>query len=108
MVFDNQSYFPTRNVLNSAPQRTELQHTSDFSDYFLEKGNFVRLENITLGYNFNTDKIDWLGRARIYASANNLFTITNYSGIDPATIGIDIFNIYPKSRSVSLGVNLTF
>lgn len=108
MVFDNPSYFPTRNVLNTAPDRTELQGSSDFSDYFLEKGNFVRLENITIGYNFKLKRNKIIKTAHAYIAGNNLFTITNYSGIDPSTIGIDIFNVYPKSTSVTLGLNLTF
>ena len=117
MVFDNPSYFPTRNVLNSAPERTELTGSSDFSDYFLEKGNFVRLENITLGYTFKTSNIDWLSKARVFVSGNNLFTITKYSGIDPSpigvglndrTIGIDIFNVYPKSATITFGFNMVF
>jgi iron complex outermembrane receptor protein len=108
MVFDNPSYFPTRNVLNSAPDRTLLNGPSDFSDYFLEKGSFVRLENITIGYTFNTKELNWLSRARVFVAANNLWTITNYKGIDPSTIGIDIFNVYPKSTSVTFGLNVTF
>ncbi|MGD9991978.1 MAG: SusC/RagA family TonB-linked outer membrane protein [Salinivirgaceae bacterium] len=108
MVFDNPSYFPTRNVLNSAPDRTLLNGPSDFSDYFLEKGSFVRLENITVGYTFNTKELDWMSRARVFVAANNLWTITNYTGIDPSTIGIDIFNVYPKSTSVTFGLNVTF
>ncbi len=108
MVFDNPSYFPTRNILVTAPDRTELKGSSDFSDYFLEKGNFVRLENITIGYNFNIKENKLIKSARAYIAGNNLITITNYSGIDPSTIGIDIFNVYPKSTSVTLGFNLIF
>ncbi len=108
MVFDNPSYFPTRNVLASAADRKYLDGPSDFSDYWLEKGDFFRLENLTIGYNYTPEEIDWMQRLRVYVSGNNLWTITNYSGIDPSTIGIDIFNIYPKSTSVSLGVNVTF
>jgi len=109
MVFDNPSYFPTRNVLASAPDRADiLTGSSDFSDYFLEKGNFLRLENITIGYNFDTSNVWWLGKARAYVSGNNLMTLTNYTGIDPSTIGIDIFNVYPKSTSFTCGVNFTF
>ena len=108
MVFDNPSYFPTRNVLSSAPDRTELQGPSDFSDYFLERGDFIRLENITIGYNFKLKQNKLVKSARAYVAGNNLVTLTNYSGIDPSTIGIDIFNVYPKSTSVTLGFNLLF
>lgn len=108
MVFGNPSYFPTRNVLNSAPANTLLTGPSDFSDYFLEKGNFFRLENITVGYNVNTKNSKWIKKARFYVAGNNLWTISNYSGIDPSTVGIDIFNIYPKSSSATFGLNVSF
>ncbi len=108
MVFDNPTYFPTRNVLNTAPERTLLKGPSDFSDYFLEKGDFVRLENITIGYSINAAKYNWLNKARIFVSGNNLWTITKYTGIDPSSIGVDIFNVYPKSTSVTMGFNLVF
>jgi TonB-dependent starch-binding outer membrane protein SusC len=108
MVFDNPSYFPTRNVLNSAPERTELVEASAFSDYFLEKGNFLRLENITIGYTLQLQESETIKSARLFIAGNNLLTLTKYTGIDPSTIGIDIFNIYPKSTSVTAGFNLTF
>ena len=108
MVFDNPSYFGVRNVLNSSTEREYLTEASQFSSYWLEKGDFVRLENLTIGYNFIPENIDWLDRFRVYVAGNNLWTITNYSGIDPGTIGVDIFNIYPKSTSVTLGVNVVF
>ncbi len=108
MVFGNPNYFPTRNVLSSAPDNTALSGPSVFSDYFLEKGNFVRLENVTVGYNFDTSNQKWLGKARLFAAANNLFTITNYKGIDPSAIGVDLFNVYPKSRSFTIGLNASF
>ena len=108
MVFDNPTYFPTRNILNSAPERTELSGPSAFSDYFLERGDFVRLENITIGYSLNKLNFKNISTARVFVNANNLMTLTGYSGIDPGTIGIDIFNVYPKSTSVTLGFSMTF
>ena len=107
MVFDNPSYFPTRNVLSTAPQRTELIEASAFSDYFLERGDFLRLD-ITVGYTLQFDNVEFIKAARIFVAGNNLFTLSNYTGIDPSTIGIDIFNIYPKSTSVTAGFNMTF
>jgi len=107
MVFDNPNYFPNRNILNSSKDRN-ISGNSDWSDYWLEKGDFVRLENVTIGYNIPVDKVNWLSRAKVFVSGNNLLTLTSYTGIDPSSIGIDIFNVYPKSTSVSCGINLTF
>lgn len=84
-----------------------------FSDRYLENGSYIRLDYATLGYTlkFNKDKIK---SARLYLTANNLFVITDYRGIDPeinlsgTEPGIDIHNFYPKTRSFMLGVNLNF
>ena len=43
----------------------------------------MRLDNMSLGYTFNTKKIDWLDKARVYVAGQNLFVITGYKGVDP-------------------------
>jgi iron complex outermembrane receptor protein len=83
------------------------------SDRFLEKGDYLRLDNATLGYTFKVNP-KTVNKLRLYASMNNLFVITNYRGIDPEinlgglTPGIDNNNYYPKTRSYILGVNVIF
>ncbi len=81
------------------------------SDRFIEDGSYVRIKNVTLGYTLPkayTEKLK-LTTARIYASGQNLYTFTNYSGIDPevGVNGID-FNVYPVTRTISFGVNVSF
>ena len=88
------------------------------SSHWVEDGSYLRLKNLTIGYTLPegiADKLT-LSKARVYISSQNLFTITKYSGIDPE-IGIQngspIFNgvdngIYPASRFVTVGVNVTF
>lgn len=84
------------------------------SSRFIEDGSFLRLDNATLGYRFNVSNSKYFKQARIYATGQNLFTITNYTGVDPEVSlgglapGIDNRNYYPKTRSFILGVNLTF
>ena len=83
------------------------------SDRFLENGTYLRLDNATLGYSLKT-KIAAISKLRFYVSGNNLFTITNYRGIDPEinigglTPGIDSKNFYPKTRSIIIGANIVF
>jgi TonB-dependent starch-binding outer membrane protein SusC len=83
------------------------------SDRFLEDGTYVRLDNATLGYSLKT-KIQGISKLRFYVSGNNLFTITDYRGIDPEiniggiTPGIDAKNFYPKTRSFIIGANIMF
>lgn len=82
---------------------------SRISSRFLEDGSYLRIKNITMGYSFPEV---WLSRyrvqqIRIYASAQNLLTFTNYSGFDPEVPynGVD-YNVYPVTRVLSLGLNI--
>ncbi len=84
------------------------------SDFFVEDGSFLRLKNLTLGYNFDLSKTK-IGaqKLRIYFAANNLWTLTGYSGYDPEigsssvlSTGID-YGLYPQPRSFVFGLNLT-
>jgi len=87
----------------------ELQYVS----HFIEKGDFWKIDNITLGYNFTFNN-KYIKRLRLYASGSNLITITGYSGIDPevnvSTLdpGVDAINRYPSTRSYTFGAMVTF
>ena len=91
-------------------------NTNLFSDYYVEDASFLRLQNVQLGYSISERKLvkTGLSKLRIYLSANNLFTITDYSGFDPSAgsnspigNGIDK-GFYPVATSYLLGVNLKF
>lgn len=84
------------------------------SSYLIQDGSFVRLKNVVLGYRFKFNK--GIESLRIYASAQNLFTITGYKGFDPEVNskgqnnlqqGID-YNAYPLSRTYMFGLNIAF
>jgi TonB-linked SusC/RagA family outer membrane protein len=84
------------------------------SDRFVEDGSYLRCKNISLGYTL--PEIKGINRARIYISANNLFTVTNYSGFDPevnsyggsnTAIGVDNL-VYPTAKTFLGGVQITF
>jgi len=88
------------------------------ADVYIEDGSYVRLKNITLGYNFpkNIASKILAKQIRVYISAQNLFTITKYKGLDPEANfydqnnlqqGVDL-GVYPNSRSYTVGVNVTF
>lgn len=86
----------------------ELQYVS----YYIEKGNYWKIDNVTLGYTFNFNT--WIKRLRIYGQISNLATITGYSGIDPEVSisglapGVDNKNRYPSTRTYTLGVSVKF
>ena len=77
------------------------------SDYFVENASFLKMDNITLGYSF--DKLFGASiNGRVYATVQNVFTITKYSGLDPEVAsGVD-GNIYPRPITTILGVSLNF
>ena len=112
------SNLPGRNVLREAvTSGVSRDQAKVFSSRFIEDGSFVRLDNISLGYNFSLPKL-YVSNARIFVSAQNLFTITGYSGADPevnseisrtgvAPLGVDYLS-YPRARTFSMGVNLSF
>ncbi|KPE52339.1 SusC/RagA family TonB-linked outer membrane protein [Chryseobacterium indologenes] len=78
-----------------------------FSDYFLHDASFLRLDNVTLGYNIEKifgNKLD----LRVYGSVNNAFIITKYKGQDPENFGGVDNNFYPRPRIYTLGFNFNF
>ncbi|SFW54475.1 SusC/RagA family TonB-linked outer membrane protein [Cellulophaga fucicola] len=109
----------------SEPSNTPLRWTQDnntnnypslrdgrtlyMSDYFIEKGSFVRLQNVSIGYNIKDLKTAWFKKGRIFMNGTNLFTITDFKGYDPELGGDGIYwGGYPKLRNWTLGVELTF
>ena len=82
------------------------------SDFYIEDGSYLRIRNVTLGYSLPKSLTSKLktGSIRIYGTANNLYTITKYSGFDPE-IGLDNNGLdvgrYPQGRTFILGINLT-
>ena len=84
------------------------------SDLWLEDGDFIRLENVTAGYNFQMESIKYIESVRLSLTGNNLLLITDYSGIDPE-LNLSGGNgsggdngIYPRTRSVAIGLNVKF
>ncbi|MCY1721562.1 TonB-dependent receptor [Prolixibacteraceae bacterium Z1-6] len=102
-------------VLNS---NESPENSNAFSSRFIENASFLRLSNITVGYTLDTKNIEWLGKARLYVTGNNLLVFTDYTGFDPEvsvdasengvpSMGID-YTSYPKPRTFTLGVNIQF
>lgn len=113
MFFGNKKWLPN-NVLESAfGKHDQLDDDPQYSDYYLENGSFVKIDNVTLGYNFNLNT-PHVRNLYVYLTARNLATITSYSGIDPELqdtgfeSGIDSRGFYPRTQSWSFGVNIGF
>jgi TonB-dependent starch-binding outer membrane protein SusC len=104
----------TNNIsADAANESMKDTRAGNYSDRFIEDGSYLRLDNATLGYTFDAAKLK-LKQLRVYITANNLFVITGYKGLDPevnqggASLGVDYNNFYPKTRTFMFGVNVTF
>lgn len=108
------SWSPT----NTGGTRPIIDATRDFANYyrrsnfFIEDGSFIRLQNVALGYRLPSTK--WLRNARVYVSGQNLFLITKYRGFDPEVNNQgqnslnrgDDYDAYPRPRTLTLGVQI--
>lgn len=97
---------------DSAVALTKKTH---FSDYYLEDGSYIKLDNITLGYTYTLPEGSSIEKLRFYVTGQNLFTLTKYSGLDPEVDttgvwsgGIDYCDFYPTVATFLFGLNVTF
>ena len=121
-AYGNNTYISGTNAMKNE-NLLKMSESSRVCSYYIEDASFARLDNMSIGYTFNTKNINWLQKARVYAAAQNLFVITGYKGLDPEVEifrgdasdsnagldpGIEPRNYFPKARSFTFGVNLTF
>ncbi len=98
-------------------------YSKAISSYYVEDGSYVRMRNIQLGYNVPPSYARWLSASRIYVQAENLFTWTRYTGLDPSLPTANVFGsggdirdqyrgidrgVYPSSRTFSIGLTTSF
>ena len=111
-VASNQGFYSalngsTPNNLHASVLKTNFVNPQYFSDYYVEDASFLRLDNLTLGYTLHGMRLP--PGTRIFGTAQNAFTITRYSGVDPLAgiNGIDN-NIYPRARTFTGGLTVAF
>ncbi len=132
MFMENPTY-TQYNLLKTAFNKIDgalLKSPLEFNSYYIENGDYWKIDNITLGYTIPANKIKFVSSARIYVSSLNTFIITGYSGIDPEVSqlngpvsaqsginvittsgldpGIDRRYVYPTTRTFTLGIDLKF
>jgi iron complex outermembrane receptor protein len=117
--FTQGSFANGRNVTKDVIGNGEgALNAPDVSTRFLQKGDFIRMQNFTLGYRVPMKSSKILSNARIFVTGQNLFTITKYDGQDPEvstnkslndipSFGID-YTAYPRARTWTVGVNVSF
>ncbi len=104
------------NKLKSAyNENAHIKGEKIMCDYFLENGNFLKLDNITIGWTPKL-KTKWISNLRVYGTIKNVFTITKYSGgMDPSSVdvtglwaGRGNMDLYPTSRNLTFGVQISY
>lgn len=123
-LIGSQASYNFVNTTNANPNIT----TAQFSDYYVEKADFLRLDNMSVGYNFNLKEESYLKGVRVSLAAQNLFTITGYDGINPEPVvadggdlsdlrsaqpnpliaGIERREAYFTATTVTVGLNINF
>lgn len=102
-----------RNIVHTQYENPEFIGDITYSSKYVEDASFLKLDNVTLNYNFNLQS-KYISRLSVFTSAQNVFWITGYDGIDPEVNlsglepGIDRLSYYPRSTSITIGVNATF
>lgn len=116
MFFSNPNNLPSLNASSSTLDWVAegLTNPASIADIYLEDASFLRLDFVSVSYDFKLDKKSKINGLKLFVAGNNLLLITGYSGIDPETtisglsFGIDQYNVYPKTKSVTFGLKATF
>ncbi len=113
MSYATTQWLPGANVLKES-LTIGLKESPRYNSYYIEDGSFLRLDNASVAYNFDTKGLYGIKKLRVYVTGQNLFVITKYTGLDPEIEmsgldpGVEGREYYPKSRTFSVGVNLSF
>lgn len=118
LTYMNMNIFPDYNVMKDAPRQNINDQTA--TDYWLEKGNYVNFDYVTIGWNVPIERVakvkKYVRSLRLAFTVNNLATITGYSGLSPminsstvnSTLGLDDKRGYPLARTYTLGLSINF
>jgi TonB-linked SusC/RagA family outer membrane protein len=126
LYHENLSEYSTSNLFSSVASTPDpVQADEKFSSYYIENGNYLKVDNLSIGYNVPLSKTGSIKTLRISLTAQNLLTITSFSGTDPelplsVNFNNDVntfpnepglesnYNYYPSTRTFTLGVNASF
>ncbi len=114
LSYGNKTALPNNLLRSAFGKYNELKDTYQYSDYYLQPGGFLKLDNVTLAYRFKL-KSEYVRSLRVYVSGQNLVTFTKYDGNDPDFVndtglgaGVDSRGPYPSTRQYTVGLNLGF
>lgn len=117
-IFEQVSRISSYNLINTKYFDPSYKGASAYNSYYLEDASFVKLDNFTVGYNFKFPVHNTITAARAYVSGQNLFYITNYTGVDPEVRytyggnvlvpGVEPLDSWVTTRTFTFGINLSF
>ena len=117
-MFEQVSRISTYNLIKTTYFQPEYKGPVAYNSHYVENSSFIKLDNLSFGYNFKLPSNSAISQARLYITGQNLFYITDYSGVDPEprysyegnvlAPGIEPLNSWVTTRTFTLGVNLTF
>lgn len=114
LYFGNLNWLPNNVLTSATTTHSHLHDAPQYSDYYLEQGDFVKLDNLTLGYSFKLKSRKWVRNLRVYVSGQNLATFTAYKGSTPELNdtgfepSVEGRSFYPVTSTVMFGINLGF
>lgn len=113
LYYENWGGIGLNNVVLSQYENPEFTGNARYSSKFVEDASFLKVDNISLGYNFALES-KYISRLRMYATAQDVWTLTGYKGLDPEvnlgglTPGIEYLSYYPRTTLLTLGVQVSF
>jgi len=116
--YENATVINSYNIVATKFFDPSLKDAQEYSSLDVEKASFVKLDNATLGYTFNVSKSQYIKGIRAYINGQNLFVITDYTGVDPEVRyqdgtnilapGVDRRELWVRTRTFTFGLNITF
>ncbi len=113
LYYENWGGIGLNNVVLSQYENPEFTGNARYSSKYVEDASFLKVDNISLGYNFALES-KYISRLRLYATAQDVWTLTGYKGLDPEvnlgglTPGIEYLSYYPRTTLLTLGVQVSF
>lgn len=113
LYYESWTSLSIRNIVHTQFENPQFTGNIKYSSKYVEDATFLKLDNIALNYNFNIES-KFVSRLNVFASAQNVFWLTKYKGIDPEVNlgglepGIDGLSYYPRTTSITIGLNAAF
>lgn len=114
IYYENWAGIGLRNVVRTQLENPEFTGNATYSSKYVEDATFLKLDNVTLSYGFNLPSNKYISKLSVFGSAQNLFWITKYKGLDPEVSlgglfpGIEPLSYYPRTTTLTIGLNAAF